>query len=166
MLTPNRGEHVIFPIADGTAELFGRDRGVRESILRRDEPVMSEDLRAELQGNLERSQPTETKDDAEARNDFWSKEGDFIYRHHVEPQVHLYVLKEESFPISLKYIDVTRNTHTNLEVLQEKRIDDCWNVDVTGFTKFTLLNQKPPQGYMWSGRRLSKIEATTRPGYL
>ena len=37
--------------------------------------VRSEDLREQLQGNSERSQPTETKDDAEARNDFWSMEG-------------------------------------------------------------------------------------------
>ena len=38
--------------------------------------------------------------------DFWSIEGGFIYRHHVELRVHLHVLKEESFPMSLKYIDV------------------------------------------------------------
>ena len=31
----------------------------------------------------------ETKDDAEARNDFWSIDRDFIYRHHVEPRVQL-----------------------------------------------------------------------------
>ena len=38
-------------------------------------------------------------------------------------------LREESFPIPLKYIDVTRTTHTNLDVKQEKRIDDYWNID-------------------------------------
>ena len=33
---------------------------------------MSEGLREEVQGNSGKSQPTdETKDDAEARNDFW-----------------------------------------------------------------------------------------------
>ena len=80
---------------------------------------MSEDLREELQGNSERSQPTETKDDAEARNDVWSMEGDFICRHHVETRVQLHVPKEESFPIPLKYIDVTRTTQTNLDVLPE-----------------------------------------------
>ena len=49
---------------------------------------------------------------------------------------------EESFPIPLKYIDVTRTTHTSLDVL-EKHIEDDWNVDedrelsdaLTGFTK-------------------------------
>ena len=50
--------------------------------------------------------------------------GSFIYRHHVEPRVALYSPREESFPIPLKYIDVTRTTHTNLDVKLEKRIDD------------------------------------------
>ena len=85
--------------------------------------------------------------------------GNFIFRHHVEPRVKLYSSREESFPIPLKYIDVSRTTHTNLVVKQEKRIDDCWNIDGsrdlsdpwTGFTQFTLLEEKPPDGYMWSG---------------
>ena len=77
-------------------------------------------------------------------------EGDFIYRHHIEPRVQLCVPKEESFPIPLKCIDVTRTEHTSLDVLQEKRINDYWNVDVDrtlsdswrGFAKSTLLNEK------------------------
>ena len=28
-----------------------------------------------------------------------------------------------------EYIDVSRTTHTNLDVEQEKRIDDYWNID-------------------------------------
>ena len=56
----------------------------------------------------------------EAMHDFWSMSGSFIYRHHVEPRVALYSPREESFPIPLKYIDVTRTTHTNLDVKLEK----------------------------------------------
>ena len=37
-------------------------------------------------------------DDGEARNDFWSISGNYIYRHHVEPRVKLYVPREESSP--------------------------------------------------------------------
>ena len=41
--------------------------------------------------------------------------------------------------------------------MQESRIDDYWNIDGsrdlfdsrTGFTQFTLLSEKPPDGYMW-----------------
>ena len=62
-------------------------------------------------------QATESKDDAEARADFWSIQGDFIYRHHNEPRFQLYVSKEETFPIPLKYIDVIRSTHTDPDVL-------------------------------------------------
>ena len=51
------------------------------------------------------------------------------YRHHVEPRVKLYSPREESFPIPLKYIDVSRTGHTNLDVMQERRIDDYWNID-------------------------------------
>ena len=55
--------------------------------------------------------------------------------------------REESFPIPLKYIDVSRTTHTNLDVKQEKRLDDDWNVDGsrdlsdpwTGFTQFYFI---------------------------
>ena len=58
--------------------------------------------------------------------------------------------KEETFPIQLKNIDVIRSTLADLDVLQEKRIDDYWNVDSnrhlsnswTGFTRFTLLKEK------------------------
>ena len=96
-------------------------------------------------------------DAGEAINDFWSMSGSFIYRHHVEPRVKLYSPREESFPIPLKYIDVSRTTHTNLDVKQEKRIDDYWNIDgsrdlsdswMVSF-RLLLLEEKPPDGYMW-----------------
>ena len=67
---------------------------------------------------------TEADDDAEARNDFWSMEADFIHRHHTEPGVQPHVPKEESFPIPQKNIDVPRPSHTSLDMLQEKRITD------------------------------------------
>ena len=62
-----------------------------------------------------------TRDDADAKHKFWSITGDFIHRHHVEPRVKLYMPKEESFPFPLKYIDVTRTTHTSLDVWLEKQ---------------------------------------------
>ena len=63
--------------------------------------------------------------------------------------------REASFPIPLKYIDVTRATSTSLHVMLEKNIDDYWNVDGdrelsdtwTGFTRFTFLMDIPgPEG--------------------
>ena len=52
-----------------------------------------------------------------------------MYRHHVMPREHLYLPKESSFPILLKFIDVVRQTKTNLDTLEESSIDDLWNVD-------------------------------------
>ena len=52
-----------------------------------------------------------------------------MYPHHVEPRVKLYVPREETFLIPINYIDATTTTHTSLDVLLEKNIDDYWNVD-------------------------------------
>ena len=142
----------------------------------RPRPIQGEghiDFLGESEGSL--PQPHDSLPDAgEAINDFWSMSGNFIYRHHVEPRVKLYSPREESFPIPLKYIDVTRTTHTNLDVKQEKRIDDYWNIDGsrdfsdpwTGFTQFTLLDEKAPDGYMWSGGSLPRKQLTSRPDHL
>ena len=142
----------------------------------RHRPIQGEsniDFLGESEGSL--PQPQDSFPDAgEAINDFWSVSGSFIYRHHVEPQVKLYSPREESFPIPLKYTDVSGTTHTNLDVKQEKRIDDYWNIDGsrdlsdpwTGFTQFTPLEEKAPDGYMWSGDRLTRKQLTSRPDHL
>ena len=157
-LISQKGEEFEFPIADGTAKLSGRDYEFRVPTPRRKPTVGSEDLSGGFQGKSEEPQPTEPTDNDEARNDFGSAQGHFIYRHHSEPRVQLYVpkAKAETFPFPLKYIDVTRSTQTNLDVMQAKRIDDHWNVDEnrslsdsrTGFTKFTPLKEEPPKGYV------------------
>ena len=119
----------------------------------RQRPIRGEshlDFLGESEGSL--SPPHDSfPDSGEAINDFWSMSGNFVCRHHVEPRVKLYSPREEFFPIPLKNIDVSRTTHTNVDVKQEKRIDDYWNIDVsrdladpwTGFTQFTLLEEKP-----------------------
>ena len=52
-----------------------------------------------------------------------------------------------------------------------KQIEDHWNVDGerelsdawTGFTRFILLNERPPDGYTWSRERLTRKPTTSRP---
>ena len=136
------------------SKTLGGDEELRTSTLVRHRPIQGEsniDFLGESEGSL--PQPQDSFQDAgEAINDFWSMSGSFIYRHHVEPRVKLHSLREESFPIPPKYIDVTRTTHTNLDVKQEKRIDDSWNIEGsrdlsdpwTGVTQFTLLEEKAP----------------------
>ena len=151
----------IFPVADGRINLSGRDQELRTPTLIREHP-----------GSL--PQPQDSFPDAgEAINDFWSMPGNFTYRHHVEPRVTLYLPREESFTIPLTYIDVSRTTHTNLGVNQERRIDDYWNIDGsrdlsdtwTGFTQFTLLEEKHPDRQMSSWERLTRKQLTSRPDH-
>ena len=173
-MSQRKGEF-IFPITDGRIKHLGGDQDLRTSTLIRQRPIRGEsrvDFLGESEGSLPPRQDS-FPDAGEAINDFWSMSGNFIYRHHVEPGVKLYSPREESFPILLKYIDVSRTPHTNLDVKQEKRIDDYWNIDGsrdlsdpwTGFTQFTLLEEKPPYGCMWSGERSTRKQLTSRPDH-
>ena len=174
VLTPMKGEKFIFPIAEGTVKISGGDQDPRTSTLIRDSPDRGEDqdnLRGELEGSSSTSRQDSSWYDGEAKGDFWSISGDFIHRHHVEPRVKLYVLSEESFPIPLKYIDITRTADIAVDVMSEKNIEDYWNVDGdrelsdtwTCFTRFTVLSEKPPDGYTWSSWRLTRNKRPQGP---
>ena len=152
--TPLKGENFIFLVADGTVKLSEGDRSLRPSTLIRDNPDRGEEqdiLRDESEGSSSTQGQDSSWYDGEAKSDFWSISGDFIYRHHVEPRVKLYVPTEESFLIPVKYIDVNRTTDTTLDVMSEKHMAEYWNVDGyrelsdmwTGFTRFMTLNEKP-----------------------
>ena len=62
-----KGEEFIFPVADGTPQLSGRDYEFREPTLRREPTVRSDDFSKEVQGEAGESQPAEPTDDAEAQ---------------------------------------------------------------------------------------------------
>ena len=109
-------------------------------------------------------------DDAEAKNDFCSVTGDFIYRHHVEPRVKLYMSRR----IISYSADVHRRYQNHSFVtgcFVGKNIDDYWNVDGgkelsdawTCFKMFMLLIERPPDGFSWSGERLMREQTTSRP---
>ena len=177
VLTPMSGEKFIFPIADGTVKLSGGDQVLRNSTLIRARPDRGEE-QGNLQGETHGSSSTPLQDsslyDGEAGNDFWSISGNFIYRHHVEPKVKLYVPREASFPIPLKHIDVTRATNTSLDVLLEKistfvgTLMEIENCQIRGqvCTRFTVLDEKPPDGYTWSRARRTRKQTTSRPDTL
>ena len=58
--------------------------------------------------------------------------------------------------------------------MSEKCVDDCWNVDGdrelsdmrTGFPRFTILSEKPPDGCTWSGGRLTRKQTISKPDKL
>ena len=173
VLTPMKGNNFILPVADGTVQLSGEDQDLRTSRLIRDSPDRGEEqdiLRGEPEGSSSTPRQDSSWYDGAAESDFWSISGDLKNRHHVEPRVKLYVPTEESFPIPLKYIDVTRTNDITLDVISEKHIDDFSNVDGErdlsdawiGFTRFILLNETPPDGFSWSGERLTRKQ-TSRP---
>ena len=156
VIFPNEKGEFIFPVVDGRIKCAGGDQELRTSALIRDHPIRGErrrDFLGESEGSLPPPPQDSLPDASEAINDFWSMSGNFIYRHHVEPRVKLYSPRGESFPIPLKYIDVSRTTQTNLDVMLERRIDDYCNIDGsrdlsdswTGITQFTLLEEKPPR---------------------
>ena len=102
-------------------KIFASEQRLRTSALTRDCPERGEEQEI-LQGKSDELhsptpiQEVPMRDDEEAKSDFWTKTGEFIYRHHVEPRVKLFVSREESFPIPLKYIDVTSTTYASLDL--------------------------------------------------
>ena len=54
VLISQEGDEFIFPAADGTAKMSGRDHELREPTLRREQSERSEDFSGELQGELGR----------------------------------------------------------------------------------------------------------------
>ena len=175
VIFPKQGEF-IFPIADGRIKILGGDQDLRTSTLVRHRPIRGEghvDFLRESEGSIPPPQDS-LLDAGEAINDFWSMSGNFKNRRHVEPRVKLYSPREESLPIPLKFIDASRTTHADLDVMQERRIDDYWNVDGsrdlsdswTSFIQFIRLEEKPPDGFLWSGERLTRKQLTSRPDYL
>ena len=91
VLTPQRSGNFIFSVADGTVIICGRGQRLRTSTFTRDRPE-----REQEQDNLRREsdewktpshlEEDSTRDDEEAKNDFWTIKREFIYRHHVIPK--------------------------------------------------------------------------------
>ena len=95
VLTPHRSGNFIFPVVSGTVKISGGEQRLRTSTLTRDRRERGEEQDI-LQGKSdELHSPTplqedSTQDDEEAKDDFWTVTGEFIYRHRVEPRDKLY----------------------------------------------------------------------------
>ena len=110
------------------------------------------------------------------RQDYWVIAGTTLTRMHVTPRRRLYVPTDEDSDIPLKFLDVTRRTHTDMDHLSESIIRDEWctgdNDDRelsswwTGCTKFDILRPAPPPGKMWVGPQLYDKRETTRPPWI
>ena len=69
MITQKDGE-IVFPVADGSATLSGRDYEFQGPTLRRESTVRRKNLRGESHGDREEFRLEESEDDAEARKGF------------------------------------------------------------------------------------------------
>ena len=76
-------------VADGAAQLSGRDYEFQEPTLGRESTVRRENLSGDSHGDWEEFRPEELEDDAEAREDSWSIQRYFIDCHHIGPRVQL-----------------------------------------------------------------------------
>ena len=154
-------------ITDGIVKLSGRDQVLRTSTLIRDSPDREE--QGKLQGEPDGSSlvpfQDSSSDDGEARNVFRYITGNYIYRHHFEPRVKLYVPREALFPIPLKYIDVTRTTDTSLDFLAR-----WWRSRtvryVDRFHKILFIEWKTTRWVHMVGERLIRKQTTLRPATL
>ena len=108
-------------------------------------------------------------------DDFWTITRDCLTIHHRNPRTRLYVPTSDDCPLPLKYLDVMRNTTTNLEDATESYIHDLWpaggnseqdrelSYERTGTTSFDLLRPQAPRGHKWVEGRLTRMQESTRP---
>ena len=155
----------IFPVEDGRIKTLGGDQELRTSTSIRHRPILGEsyvDCLGESEGSLPQPQDS-LPDTGEAINDFWSISGSFIYRHHVEPRVKLYSPREESFPIPLKYIDVSRTTHTMITGIS-MGLETCL---LLGQVSLSLLYRKKnlQTDICGPGRDITRKQLTSRPDH-
>ena len=173
---PQNGENYMFLIADGTVKISGGDQVLRTSTLIRNNPDRGEE-QGHLQGESDGSPPPpqdSSLDDGEARNDFWSISGNFYLPSSRGTQSQTVRVERSIISYSTELYRRDQGTNTILDVMLEKNSDDYWNVDGdrelsdtwTGSTRFTVLGEKPPDGYTWSGWRLTRKQTTSRPDTL
>ena len=172
VIFPKLGQF-IFPIEDGRIKTLGGDQDLRTSTLVRHRPIRGEsniDFLGESEGSLPPPQNS-CPDAGEALNDFWSMSGNFIYRHHVEPRVKLYSPREESFPIELLiriWMSRKRNASMTVGISMDQEI--CLIIGQVPLNLFywkkNFLTDIYTYIYIWSGERLTKRQATSRPDHL
>ena len=152
VIFPKENGNFIFPVTDGRIKPSWRRSGTENIHL--DTGTSNSRRKSHRFSWRIRRVSSTTSWPREAIHDFWSMSGNFIHRQ-------LYSPREESFPIPVKYINVSRTTHEfgcqarathrclNGNIVEARDLSDYW----TGFTQFTLLNEKPPGGYVWSEER-------------
>ena len=135
LITQKDGDFV-FPVADGSAQLSGRDYEFQEPTLGRESTVRRENLSGESHGDREEFRLEELEDDAEAREDSWSIQGYFICCHHIEPRVQL-VCREKNHSLFHKIYVIERNPP---EKKYTMRVEDRKSQNIRGKNRFNCID--------------------------
>ena len=153
MLTPVNGEKLIFPVADGTVKISGGDQGSENIHLDPGQHQTEEKNKIIFEENqtglLQLHVKTHRGMMVDPVNLYVPTSGEFICPFHIEPRVTCERENQDLFRLTI------------FDVISEKHIEDHWNVDGdrelsdarTGFTRFIVMNEKPPDGLSWSGER-------------
>ena len=90
----------------------------------------------------------------------------------LNPESNFYSPREESFPIPLKHIDVSRTTlRTWMFCKRAASMTFGTSMDqeiclfLGQVSLSLLLSEKPPEEFLWSGWRLTKRQPTSRPDH-
>ena len=82
-----------------------------------------------LTPQVEKSDDEDSDDDSIVAEDSWGFNGSALTRHHRRPRRAMFSPSLCDFPqpVPIDRIDVIRTTMTDIDALNEARIDDCWN---------------------------------------
>ena len=163
---PEGGDNFTFPVADGTGKLSTRSW---------EELVRSEDLREELQGNSETPQLTD-----ERKDERWSQWWFLVDRREIHSSSPRRASNSAARAEGRNIPDFTAvhwrgqdKTYDLGRVARkaEKMIVGDWCESkfigvMVRWRSSQYWMEEPPDGYVWSGRRLTTIQATTRPDHL
>ena len=166
----------MFTVADGTAKLSGRDNGVRESTLRRDQTVRSEDLKKRPSRNLgkvstnrrnkrwRRSQqwPLVNGRGLHLSSSHWTSSSSSMCRKKKHSLFHWNTLTWPE-PLIQSWTCCKDNVLTIIGV--SMWIEVCQILGKVSQSSF-YLKEKPPKGCLWSQGGLQKFKPTTRPDYM
>ena len=122
-----------FPIAEGDLRQPGEStkqtkRRLSKKVKEDEEEEELDDKGDSVDKSAEGTTESDARGDSQQAKDFWTMNPDVLVRHHVEPRTKLLSPLDPAVkpPIPLKFIDVTRVTHTDLLEKAEAEIQDVW----------------------------------------
>ena len=150
------GDSFCFPVAEGDLQQPGEARVVPRRVRNRSRAQPPQEANHDEEAEPAGRDPRQPAHPIEP--DFWTLSAHVLVRHHRTPRTKLYTPTDAECPIPLRYVDVMRQTSTDLDDWRERLVQDHWPLDDagrelsaawTGKTIFHILKITPPRGYTW-----------------